>query len=159
MDAPLPPGWHDIVRRHVAETAGHVVAQRGDCLEIQTQETRPPRGKVGGRDFQPLSPDALLALKPPPSWFVGIILCPGDDLKIYALWHTSLDVRDRDRVVLFIHREFQDEQIDEMWSKAKGSPPLTVPLPASWPVFHRTYGRLHGDRVFLDHTSAGKEKR
>jgi hypothetical protein len=153
MDDPFPVGWHQVVREHFSRTAGYVVAQSGACLDIQSQERKHPKGRVRGRDFQPLTPEALKTLESPGSWFMGIILCPGDNVEPYAKWSAGLDARDRDRIVFFAHPDVSADEIDDAWSRATGSHPQIVPLPKSWAAFHHTYGRLHGDRVFLDHAS------
>lgn len=149
--APFPPDWHDVVRQHFGATVGYVAAQSGTCLEFQTKESRPPRGRVPGRDFKPLSPNSLPELRPPASWFLGVILCPGDDVAPIAKWHSGLKAPQRDRVVLFVHPEFRSGRIATAWAEAGGPLPQVVPLPPSWERFHRIYGRLHGDRVYLDH--------
>ena len=153
MDVPFPVGWHEVVRKHFANTAGYVVATSGACLEIQRQEAKHPKGKVRGRDFQPLAPAALKHLRTPASWFMGIILCPGDDVEECASWSARLDGRDRDRIVLFVHPDTSQDEVEAASSKVAGYRPQIVPLPESWAAFHHTYGRLHGDRVFLDHAS------
>lgn len=104
-----------------------------------------------GRDFKPLTPDSLADLRLPASWFLGVILCPGDDTMPIAKWHSGLKGPDRDRVALFVHHEFQNEQVDAAWAKTGASAPQVVPLPSSWRRFHHIFGRLHGDRVYLDH--------
>lgn len=150
-DAPFPPGWHDVVRQHHADTAGYVVAQTGDCLELQAQERKHPRGRLRGRDFQPLPIASLATLRPPASWFLGIILCPGDDLDPILGWYVTLPTKDRDRVALFVHPRYAKDAVDEAWSRRGATAPQTVPLRGTWEHFHHVYGRLHGDRVYVDH--------
>jgi hypothetical protein len=147
----FPPGWHDVVRANFEDTVAFVVAQSGKCLDFQTQESKHPKGRVRGRHFRPLSPAALKDLRLPQSWFLGVVLCPGDEPEVLARWHAGLKPEDRDRVVFFIHPDYEQHELDEQATDFGGSLPQTVPLPQAWERFHQIFGRLHADRVYLDH--------
>lgn len=154
-EAPFPPGWHDVVRRHHSETAGYVVAQTGECLEIQSDEQRPPTGRVPGRDFRPLPATALADFDPPASWFLGVLVCPDDDIAAVRDWFLTLAPTDRDRVALFVHPACDAEAMAAVWHDGGASLPRTVELRGTWEHFHHVYGRLHSDRVYLDHETGG----
>lgn len=149
----FPPRWHEVVRRHVADTVGYVVAESGKCLEVQTQELKPPVGRVPGRDFQPLRPAELARIRLPASWFMAIVLCPGENLSAYARWYANLSAKDRHRVVFFFHPAFAVDGSDQAWGDAEVPPPRTQRFNGSWEDFHRLYGRRHSDQVFEDHLS------
>lgn len=149
-EALFPPRWHEVVRLHFANTVGYVVAQTSGCLEVQTQELKSPKGRVRGRDFQPLRPADLRTLRLPESWFMGVILCPGDDGLLYREWYKGLGPKERDRVVFFFHPAFGVDALDKHWTGAGLPPPRTQRFNGSWENFHHLYGRRHGDRVCED---------
>lgn len=66
---------------------------------------------------------------------------------------------DRNRVALFVHPACDAEAIDAMWHDGGAPLPRTVELRGNWEHFHHVYGRLHSDRVYLDHeaSSPGRE--
>lgn len=156
--APFPPGWHDIVREHHAKTAGYVVAQTGDCLDLQAQEQRHPKGRLRGREFTPIPISNLATQRLPVSWFLGIILCPRDDLEPILDWYITLPAEGRDRVVLFFHPKFAKDSLDQAWGRRGAPAPQTVRLRGTWEHFHHVYGRLHGDRVYVDHASLNESR-
>lgn len=150
-----PAGWHDVVRRHYAKTAGYVVAQTGDCLNVQSDETLGPQTRVPGRAFRAMPPTQLAGLSPPKSWFMGIVLCPDDDLRPIVQWFAKLDAADRDRVMLYIHPDVDEHGARVVWEAIGAPAPRTTPFSGSWTIFHHLYGNDFSWRVFQDH-GAGK---
>lgn len=147
----LPPQAYDAVRRHWADTTGYVVARTGDCLNVQTQETWGPRTRVSGRRFKPLRPAQLPALALPKSWFMGIILCPGDPLEELIAWARTLPASDVERLILYVHPAYDESGARTQWAAAGLRDPKTIRFDGSWENFHHLYGRHHAWRVYLDH--------
>lgn len=144
----VPPGWHDIVRKHWRHTPGYVVAASGDCLDVQAKETGGGRGKVPGRDFRAHPPAALRDFRPSSSWFLGILLCPGDDVTDILAWTRGLGAADAERVVFYVHPDFDRAAMPDWHASAR---PRVVRFSGAWHEFHRLYGRHHADRVYQDH--------
>ncbi|HLE47258.1 MAG TPA: hypothetical protein VI818_03090 [Candidatus Thermoplasmatota archaeon] len=144
----LPPDWQDVVRKHWRDTPGYVVAASGACLDVQAQETVGERGQVPGRQFQAHRPGALRGFRPTGSWFMGILLCPGDDVLGILEWTSGLSSADAERVVFYVHPRF-DRVAMAAWHAS--TRPRVVRFGGTWRAFHRLYGRHHADRVYQDH--------
>lgn len=147
----FPEGWHDVVRRFHVQTAGYIVAQSGDCLDVLYEEASGPHTKVPGRKFNAIPPSDLANLRMPPSWFMGVILCPGDDASPIAGWFAMLDAKDHDRVVLYTHPRFDEEKAAEAWEIAKAPLPRRTQFAGSWNNFHRLFGNDFSWQVWKDH--------
>lgn len=146
----FPPKWHQVVRAHHAETVGYVAAQRGDCLQIRDDERR----LVHGRKFQPVAVDALPQRSQlPSSWFLGVILCPGDDTEGVARWAREIGSRDLDRIHFYHTPAVDVDATLTAWRAAGLKEPRTYEV-RSFTTFHHLYGRHHGDRVYQDHSES-----
>lgn len=146
---PLPPGWHEVVRKHWRGTPGYVLAVSGDCLDLQAEETEGERGRVPGRDFRAHPPGNLHGFRPVGSWFLGILLCPGDDVHEILAWTRSLPSADAERVVFYVHPGFDRAAMADWHSSTR---PRIIGFRGTWRDFHRLYGRHHADRVYQDHS-------
>lgn len=142
----IPPRWHAVVRAHHRHTEGLVVARSGDCLKIQADE----RTLVPGRAFRPLRPAELARRALPKSWFLGVLLCPGDTTEELARWAKTLASPDRERIHFYYTRGVGLRQALSAWARA-GLPELPINEVRDFRSFHHLYGRHHADRVFRDH--------
>lgn len=149
----FPVGWHALVRANHRNTVGYVVAENGDCLDVQTFESIGPRTKVPGRRFQPIRPAQLAALALPKSWFMGIVLCPGDPVADVVTWLRARTPAERERVVLYVHPKVDEEEAGRAWKEARLPPPRTTQFQGSWAQFHQLYGLDFSWRVWSDHGS------
>lgn len=146
----FPPQWHQVVRAHHVDTAGYVAAQRGDCLKIRDDERR----LVFGRRFHPVAVDALPAKsRLPSSWFLGVILCPGDDTEAVAGWARELRPRDLDRIPFYHVPPVDVDATLTAWRGAGLKEPRIYHV-RNFTTFHHLYGRHHGDRVYEDHSES-----
>lgn len=147
-----PHGWHAYVADHHQATTGYVVAQSGECLDIKDQETIGPRRRIAGRTFQPIRPNDLGSMTLPKSWFMGIILCPGDDLTPILAWMRNLSQENRSRVVLYAHPRY-DQAAGMSQLQAAGLHHVRVTdFIGSWGNFHHLYGNDHSWQVWNDKT-------
>ena len=144
-----PPDWHEVVRKNWHRTPGYVVAATGDCLDVQAEETMGPRGKVPGRAFQAHHPALLQRFHPTGSWFMGILLCPGDDVEAILAWTHDLSPADAERVVFYVHPDVHRSAMNAWHASAR---PRIVGFNGTWHDFHRLFGRHHADRVHQDHS-------
>lgn len=145
-----PPGWHEYVRRHLKDTRGYVVAQSGTCLDIKDQETTGSLNRVPNRKFQPLHPREVPTIQLPKSWFLGIILCPGDGLQPVLAWIQGLAKADQDRVVLYVHSDFDQAAGARQLHAAKLDHLRTTEFKGSWNNFHQLYGNDYSWQVWND---------
>lgn len=142
----LPPRWHAVVRAHHRETLGLVVAESGTCLKLQADE----RDLVPGRVFRPAKPAELAGWTLPRSWFLGVLLCPGDTTDALAAWAKSLAGADLERVHFYYTPRVRLADTLAAW-KAAALPDLPINQVRDFSSFHHLYGRHHGDRVYRDH--------
>lgn len=150
----LTPSWNEVVRANQERTVGLVVARTEPCLSIQRDE----QGLVPGRKFRPVRPEALAALDLGDSWFIGILLCPGDDTTAVAAWAKSLP-----RAALWRIRFYHVEGVNvkaalAAWKKAD-LPEAPTFIVSGFRAFHKLYGFHHGDVAFRDATRAGAATR
>jgi len=144
--------WHEVVHAHFKGTLGLVAAASGKCLKIQRDEERP----VPGRAFKPINPRDLPALDLGESWFLGVLLCPGDSTDDLVAWARGLP-----RAALWRIRFYHTARVDlkkalAAWRDAglPGAPTYSV---RDFGSFHRLYGRHHGDIVYRDATRAPRK--
>ncbi len=149
---PPTPGWTRKTKPHLDETAGYVLAESGGCLDVQLQETLPRSrgGRVPGRRFVPLSLDQLVRLAPPPSWFLGILLCPGDPTEALVRWARAQPAAYLARIVAYHAPRFDVDAFVDVWTRA-GLPPIERYAFRSWAQFHHLYGLHHSIQSFDDH--------
>lgn len=145
-----PSGWHDHVRANYKRTAGYVVAQSGDCLDIQDYEVRGPQTRVPGRAFKPMRPEDVVTLKLPKSWFMGVILCPGDTLQPLLGWITTLPRNDLERIVLYVHPAYDQESGARALGDAGLDSLRKSEFKGTWRAFHRLYGNDFSWQVWND---------
>ncbi len=146
---PVPPDWHEVVRAHWHETDGYVVAASGDYPDVQADETLGKASKVPGREFRAHRPEQLKGFQPVGSWFMGILLCPGDDVGSILAWTAGLARADAERVVFYAHPAF-DRAATAGWHTS--ARPRVAAFKGTWADFHQLYGFHHGDRVYQDHS-------
>lgn len=141
----VTPRWHEVVRANHHKTLGLVVAERGTCLRIQRDEEH----LVPGRTFRPVRPRDLAGIDLDGSWFLGVLLCPGDDTEDLARWASGIPKTDLWRV-RFYHVDGTD-----VADALRGWMGANLPEPARFLVndfrsFHSLYGRHHADVVYRD---------
>lgn len=148
----FPPGWHETVRKHHKRTAGYVLAQSDPCTE--TRDLEASDAYVYGRGFEALEPDDLQDLDLPASWFLGVLVCPGDDLTTIAEWVAQLDEASLVRIRFYVHDDADLVAAFEPWYERGLPSPKTAPLTLG-PRFHKTYGKDHGIQVVRDANRLG----
>lgn len=140
-------GWHETVRKHHKRTVGYVLARSEPCLATRDLEVSDEY--IYGRDFQALGPGDLDGLDLPESWFLGVLVCPGDDLSEVAAWAVQLEERDVDRIRFYVHDDADLVPAFKPWYAQGLVSPKTEPLVLG-PRFHKTYGKDHGNQVVRD---------
>ncbi len=141
--------WHDhpdasrIVREHWQEAQCFIVAEREPCIGIAGDEV----GNIGDNRRIIAGPaDALAAWQPPASWFIAVIVCPGDDT-LTLTNHVRRRGFDPARVHFYLHAEGTAESLkawrdaglplDRVDDRAPNGRPFT-----DWTSLHKALG-LH----------------
>lgn len=146
------PGYQEIVRTHRMDTVAYVLADSGECLDIQREEV----ANVPGRRIVPLTSTDLAELEPPGSWFLAALLCPGDTTETVAAWATGYPADDLDRIRFYDHPDTDPATAYAAWNDAGLGAPLRDTV-ADFPSFHRRFGNHLNDRIFLDWRGGPKE--
>lgn len=148
----FPPGWHDTVRRRHRRTQGWAFAQSEPCLA--TRDLEASDEYVSGRRFEALGPADLEGLKLPPSWFMGVLVCPGDELTSLVEWAVRLPGPELRRVRFYVHDDADLVVVFKPWYAAGLPSPDTEPLVVGQ-QFHKKFGRDHGNQVVRDAVTFG----
>lgn len=137
------PDWYTVVRTHWRRTTGFLLASREPCLGIRQAELRAVRGRaLASRDV-----NDLLDWKPPESWLLAVILCPGDAVQPVLDW-VRKHKADPSRVWFFVHRD-TDIVLLHPWADA-GFPTDQVDVVSTWQALHKLFGLALNDRVYAD---------
>lgn len=142
----LPPTATQRVRPHLHKTTGYAAASGGDCLKIARQEAKVPH-----RAFVAVAIKNLANTIPPQgSWFLGILLCPGDATDEVAAW-ASTRKSDLARVRFYFRTGVDQVPAMRAWVQAGLPEPLYEEDIDAWPRFHHFFGAHHAIQVYRDH--------
>lgn len=126
--------WTHVVRRHAHDTKALIVSSRKPpCLTMAKDEVRHIQ-----RWMEHVLLDAL-PHKLPGSWFMAVIVCPGDDLTGLAQWMTR---HGGERVRFYLHRDADFQQLAPVRDAGHE-------LRHVRPETYTTYGAMH-QRLGLD---------
>lgn len=142
---PSPPGYPDVVRTHHRKTAGYLLATHPACREVVGEELE----RVA-RNLKPIEPEGLARFRPAGSWFLAVLLCPGDDTEAIAAWASRLKLEDLERVRFYLHPKADLETAMDAWLKAGLELPPAVVV-RDFAAFHKVFGKHLNDRVWQDH--------
>lgn len=140
------PGWRETVAAHWKDTTAYLLALSQPCIQIRDDELAAIR-----QNRVLVSPDAaaLATWTPPPSWFMGVLLCPGDDLQPVIDWVRSNRL-DPSRIHFYIHRKQDVHGFMVAWHEA-GLPTDDVDAGIKdWKQLHRLFGLHLGNRILTD---------
>ncbi|MCA1810638.1 MAG: hypothetical protein LC623_01340 [Halobacteriales archaeon] len=137
-----PSDYHTVVREHWPKTTGILLASQHPCIGIRDTEVRHIR-----RLLLAAHPDDLGTLKPPPSWVMGVILCPGDSTEPLAAWARRHRADGR-RVWFYLHPDAEAEAL-RPWRDA-GFRTDQVDTVSSWQELHPLFGLALNDQVYAD---------
>jgi hypothetical protein len=98
-----PEDWTRVVANHSHSTLAFIVNRnQPNCLTMAADEVE----HIDRWMQQILLADLPVTI--PDSWFMAVILCPGDDLRPLAAWMTR---HGADRVRFYLHRDARTEQL------------------------------------------------
>lgn len=140
------PDWRDTVARNWKNTTAYLLALGHPCIRIRDDELEAIKDN---RVLVGLDASALQDWDPPSSWFMAVLLCPGDDLQPVIDWATAHDV-DAARVHFYVHRERDRHRFMATWHEA-GLPTDNVDAGIrDWKELHRLFGLHLSDRILSD---------
>lgn len=129
-----PEDWTRVVAANAHATLAFIVSGRDpNCLKMATDEA-----KHIDRWMKRCLLDSL-PTKVPGSWFMAVIVCPGDDLQGLATWMTD---HGGDRVRFYLHRDARPRQLAPIRDAGHD-------LRHVRPERYTTYGQMH-KRLGLD---------
>lgn len=137
--------YSDIVRAHHKESDGVLVAGREPCITIAYEE----RENVSGRSFTVVPVDEIHRLEVRESWFMGLLLCPGDTTVEVRDWFFAGD-HDPQRIVFYLHSKTKPRTALSAWHEA-GLPVYATWTINSWQELHKHFGNHWNNQVYVDH--------
>lgn len=143
----LPPTASQHVKPHILKTVGYVVAQGGACLDIMRREAAFDPKK---RRFRAVEAHLLSGTTFKGSWFMGILLCPGDTTDVIAAWAKARPAADLERVRFYFHVGTHQRDAMSAWVRAGLPDPLFDEGLAAWGPFHKLYGGHHALQAYHD---------
>lgn len=131
-----------IVGKHWRRTTGYVVTGHEPCISIGSDEIRHVE-----RRLVHVRLAGVRSLRPTASWFMAVLVCPGDDLTGLAQWATAVDA---ERVHFYLHARARAAQLAP-WRDA-GHPLESVEEGIrSWAALHKVLGWDLNLQVYDDH--------
>lgn len=123
-----PEDWTRVVAANARSTLAFIVSGRNpNCLKMALDEV-----DHINRWMKQCLLDSLPA-ELPESWFMAVIVCPGDDLEHLAAWMTK---HGGDRVRFYLHRDASPRQLAPVKNAGHG-------LRHVRPERYTAYGQLH----------------
>lgn len=141
-----PSDYASLVRANASRTKGFVLADSGECLDIRDAEIARIQ-----RSLRPITSKELEVLELPPSWLLGVILCPGDDMARVAAWTSQLPASDRERVRLYPHERCDLIAMLAPWYAGGLDDPRADEV-RDFATFHRFFGNDLNDQIYADAT-------
>lgn len=140
----MNPEFSAVVRRHWKDTTGYLVAGAQPCIQVAHDEIRHVQ-----RRFVFVDATSIYGLEPEGSWFMGIIVCKGDELDALAEWARD---HEAERVHFYLHKDADPAQLTP-WRDA-GLPLGKVEQDlSSWRDLHKVLGWDLNIQVWEDHGS------
>lgn len=137
---------------YVERYPGYVVSYDGDCESFREREVNL---ETLNRNFIPLTPDDLGSRDLEDLWYMGIIVCPGED--VLPIAEQVADIAEgigRDRISLYLAPGIDELSVVQRWKEAGLGPPSGVyPFDHEtdpWRTLHSRFGNHHAEQVDLD---------
>lgn len=144
-----PGDYVAVVRAHRMGTLAYVVADSGNCLDIQAHEV----ARVRGRSLRTITSADLPRLRPPASWAMAVVLCPGDTTEALAAWAHKLPPPELDRIWFDEHPGVEPDKAYAAWVESGLAMPLRDVV-RDFATFHTLFGDDLNDRIYADFAGA-----
>jgi hypothetical protein len=137
-----PEDWTRVVAANMRSTLAFIVSGRHpNCLEIVNDEVRHIN-----RWMKQCLLDSLPA-KVPGSWFMAVVVCPGDDLRGLAAWMTK---HGGDRVRFYLHRGASPRQLAPVNDAGHDLRHVRPERYTSYGELHKRLGLDLSDQIYED---------
>lgn len=144
------PNWHDIVATNWRKTTAYLLALGEPCLTIRDHELQAIKAN---RVLVGVSAGDLESWTPPASWFMAVILCPGDNLQPVIAWATKHGV-DESRIHFYVDRERDLGAFMAQWHEAGFATDGADSGITTWKDLHHAFGLHLSNRILMDATSS-----
>lgn len=139
-----PPDFSKVVAANWKDTTAYLVAGHQPCIKIGKDELHFVKRRMVFVDLA-----MIRTIEPEESWFMGVIVCPGDDLVPLSKW--AMD-QEAERVHFYLHED-ADTRLLVPWRDA-GLPLIRVDHGfTSWRSLHKVLGWDLNVQVYDDHVS------
>ena len=145
----ITPDDRVVIQKHWKDTPTYLVANQPPCLDLRDQAALPK-----GRRYEAASFAALATIRPPASWAMGVILCPGDTLADVAAWAARNKVQDANRILIFHRPDVGLKAALQPWREAGCGLPLLVEV-ETWVDMAQILGKHVNNTILRDNTPAG----
>lgn len=137
----------------VQDYPGYVVSYDGDCQRFRDREV--DHEEVPYRNFVPLTPDELEPGNLEELWYMGILVCPDEEVAPIADRVAEFPQElGRNRVGLYLAPNVDEIRVIREWKEAGLGPPQGVyPFDHDedpWRTFHKRFGNHHAAQVDED---------
>jgi len=140
-----PGDFSSVVASHWPKSVAYLQASKKPCIEIRDDEI----AKIGGnRVLRPLEHGEFAKIRLDATWILGVILCPGDDVKDLIAWVKAAKVAPS-RIWFFLHVS-ADMKILQAWEDA-GHATNQVDIVDGWDDLHPIFGLMLSDQIYEEH--------
>ena len=137
-----PEDWARVVAAHSHSTLALVASgHRPSCLKMASDEVRHIKRWMRQVLFDRLPP------RVPDSWFMAVIVCPGDDLTPLAAWMTT---HGADRVRFYLHKDADAKQLAPIKDAGHELRHVRPERYASYGPMHKRLGLDLSDQIYED---------
>lgn len=137
-----PEDWTTVVRKHAHSTLAIIVSARHpSCLKMAADEV-----KFINRWMTHAAVDDLPG-QLPDSWFMAVIVCPGDDLSLLAEWMT---VHGANRVRFYLHRDAETALLGPIRDAGRDLRHVRPEKYTSHGKLHKRMGLDLSDQIYED---------
>lgn len=137
-----PQDWTRVVAAHSHSTLAFIVSShQPSCLKMASDEV-----KHIDRWMQRILLDDLPA-QLPDSWFMAVLVCPGDDLGLLASWMTK---HGSDRIRFYLHRDAKAEQLAPIRDAGHDLRHVRPERYATYGPMHKRLGLDLSDQIYED---------
>lgn len=140
-----PADYKPIIEANKKGSLAYLISTGNGCIKDWEKFA------VKGREFsKPIG--ALPAVAPPPKCVIGIVVCPGDDLRQVMDWVAKHKILPPERIMIIYHPDCDMVEILAPWYAHFGTDPLALEL-TKWPSEGvGRFGDLYNDWIYLDAT-------
>lgn len=137
-----PEDWTRVVRQHAHNTKAFIVSSRPPpCFQMARDEVAFIERRMEHRLLDRL-PHRL-----PPSWFMAVLVCPGDDLAGLAHW---MSAHGGERVRFYFHEDARFRQLAPVRDAGHDLRHVRPERYGSYGALHKRLGLDLSDQVFED---------